>query len=150
MRKLQTTGEPISIESRMEALQECLQETTGLVAGYLFGSYDTPEQTPLSDVDLAVVFRPDSVPSSGEEFEFRNRVLDAVREDDVSITILNRAPSPFQFKVLTTGRLLYRDDPVVLADFIEGVLNTHCDFAVDYAAFLQEYDATLAEQYGDG
>lgn len=150
MRKLQITGEPISIGSRMEVLYECLQETKGLVAGYLFGSYGTTEQTPLSDVDLAFVFRPDSVPSGDQEFEFRSRILQAVREDDVSITILNRAPSPFQFKVLTTGRLLYRDDPVALADFIEGVLNTHCDFAVDYAAFLQEYDATLAEHYGDG
>lgn len=74
MRKLQRTDELISIESRMEALQECLQETTSLVAGYLFGSYDTPEQTPLSDVDLAFVFRPDSVPSRGEEFERISRI----------------------------------------------------------------------------
>jgi predicted nucleotidyltransferase len=150
MRKLQITGEPISIESRMEALRGFLQQTEGLVAAYLFGSYGTPEQTPLSDVDLAFVFRPESVPSGDLEFEFRSQILHAVREDDVSITILNRAPSPFQFKVLTTGRLVYRDDPVALSDFIESVLNTHCDFAVDYAAFLQEYDATLAEQYGNG
>jgi len=150
MRKLQITGELISIESRMGALRKCLQETKGLVAGYLFGSYGTPEQTPLSDVDLAFVFRPDSVPSGGKELEFRSRILHAVEQDDVSITILNRAPSPFQFKVLTTGRLLYQDDSVALADFVEGVLNTHCDFAVDYEAFLRDYDAALAEQYGNG
>ena len=149
MRKLQNSEELITIESRMGALRECLQETNGLVAGYLFGSYGTPKQTPLSDVDLAFVFRPGSVPSRSKEAELRSRVLRAVEQDDVSITILNRAPSPFQFRVLTTGRLIYQDDPVALADFVESVLNRHCDFTVDYQAFLREYDTALAEQYSD-
>jgi predicted nucleotidyltransferase len=149
MRRLQNTGEAISIESRMGALHRCVQETSGLVAGYFFGTYGSPEQTPLSDVDLAFVFRPDSIPSGMEELEFRSRILHAVEQEDVSITILNRAPSPLQFKVLTTGRLFFRRDPVALADFVEGVLNTYCDFSVDYAAFLRDYDAALVEQYGD-
>lgn len=134
----------------MDALRECLQETNGLVASYLFGSYGTPDQTPLSDVDLAFVFRPDSVPSGSEESAFRSRVLHTVEQDDVSITILNRAPSPFQFEVLTTERLIYQDDSVALADFVEGVLNRYCDFAVDYEAFLREYDEALRDQYSDG
>ena len=150
MRKLHNSGELISIESRMGALRECLQETDGVVASYLFGSYGTAEQTPLSDVDLAFVFRADAIPSGSKEVDFRNRILRAVEQEDVSITILNRAPSPFQFEVLTTGRLLYQEDSVALADFVESVLNTHCDFAVDYEAFLREYDAALVEQYSDG
>ena len=47
------TGELIDIDDRLDAIREVLQGDTRVLAAYLFGSYGTPDQTPLSDVDLA-------------------------------------------------------------------------------------------------
>lgn len=150
MRKLRTDGRPLEVDARLPALRELLQASEGVVAAYLFGSYGTPHQTPLSDVDLALVFREEAVPSLDDELRLRGEILDALREEDVSIVILNRAPSPFQHRVLSEGRLLLCHDETALADFVEDVLRTYLDFSIDYRRFLQEYDEALRERYAHG
>jgi predicted nucleotidyltransferase len=147
MRKLKIDGKPIDIEPRMAALQAGLREIPGLAAAYLFGSYGTPYQTPLSDVDLALVFRRQAVPSFKQELDILGRILEALAEEDVSVTVLNRAPLLFQFRVLESGRPLYVADEVALADFLADVLSRHADFAIDHATFVREYDETLRELY---
>ncbi len=147
MRKIRNDGRLIDIEPRMDALRACLGAVRGLAAAYLYGSYGTPYQTPLSDVDLALVYRMDALPSFGEELETIGRVIDATCRDDVSVTTLNRAPVIFQFRVLETGRLIHCADPVALADFVEQVLQRHGDYVIDYERFLREYDAALVERY---
>lgn len=148
MRKLSVDGTPIDIEPYMGALMACFRRAEGLAAVYLYGSYGTPYQTPLSDVDLALVYRSDAVPTSQAESEMVGCILAAVREDDVSVTVLNRAAAPFQFRVLSTGRLIYCADRLALADFVERVINAYGDYITDYEGFLHEYDAALVERYG--
>lgn len=147
MRKLRVDGKPIDIEPYMDDLQACFRKTRGLVAVYLHGSYGTPHQTPLSDVDLALVYRADALPTFEEEMDAIGCITGAAHAEDVSVTTLNRAPAPFQFRVLSTGRLLYCVDRVALADFVEQVLNVHGDYVIDYERFLGEYDAALLERY---
>ncbi len=148
MRKLHNDGKVIDIDSRLPALLRLVREEAGVLAAFLFGSYGTADQTPLSDVDLAFVFRPGAVVGFAAELEFRGRVLESLRQDDVSILILNRASPILQFRVLATGRLLYCSDPGALADFTAEVLIRHADFAPDYRRFLREYDAALVAEYG--
>lgn len=147
MRKLRNTGRPIDVDARLGALVDLLREREGLVAAYLYGSYGTPYQTPLSDVDLALVFRPGTALAFRDEMEFRGEILACLHEDDVSITLLDRAPAPFQYEVLATGRLLLCTDPVALADFVETVLDRHADYVTDHERFLREYDQALVERY---
>jgi len=147
MRKLRTDGEMLDVEARLETLRERLHEVPGLIAVYLFGSYGTRFQTPLSDIDLALVFRPGAAPELDDELELRADVLDALNEDDVSIVILNRAPSLFQFEVLETGRVLLCSDETALADFVAGVLLRHSDYVIDHRRFLHDYDAALRARY---
>jgi predicted nucleotidyltransferase len=147
MRKIRSDGKPIRIDARLPALREVLRQVEGLAAVYLFGSYGTALQTPLSDVDLALVFRKDAVPEFEEELALRGRILDALKEEDVSITVLNRAPVRFQFRVLSTGRLLYRADARALADVIAPLLSRHSDFRIDYDRFAREYDQAFRRRY---
>lgn len=147
-RKLRIDGKPIDIGPFMEDLRACFRKTRGLIAVYIYGSYGTQDQTPLSDVDLAFVYLPDALPSFDEELEATGCVTAAANADDVSVTTLNRAPAPFQFRVLTTGRLIYCADEVALADFVEEILNRHGDYVIDHETFLREYDAALVERYG--
>lgn len=150
MRKLRTNGEPLRIDHRLDALREVLARAPGLVAAFLFGSYGTPRQTPLSDVDLALVFRLGEEPGFDAEMELRGEIHAALAEDDVGIVFLNRAPSPFQHEVLSTGRRLYCSDETALADFVERVLRVHADFVFDHRRFLAEYDQALRERYASG
>ena len=150
MRKLRNDGVPLDIDNRLYELELSLRDIPGLCAVYLFGSYGSPHQTPLSDIDLALVFAPGRTSETPSETEITGRIVEALREEDVSVTILNRAPLVLQHKVLAEGRKLFLFDEIAHADFLERTLKLYCDFAVDYAAFLQDYDRTLAEEYADG
>ena len=143
MRKLRNDGRPIRIESRLGELDLRLRGFPGVAAAFLFGSYGTPYQTPLSDVDVAVLFRADAVPAPGAEAA----VMEALAEDDVSLTVLNRVPSVFALRVLRYGRLLPCTDATSLADFTAEVLQRQADFAIPRERFLREYDAALHERF---
>lgn len=150
MRKIRNTGKVIDVKSRLDALGERFSAVPGLVAVYLYGSYDTPLQTPLSDVDLAVVFRGDTAPDADERLRLTGVAMDTLAEDDVSLTFLNRAPLPFQHEVLRTGRPLLVRDEVALADFRERVVHRYCDFVIDYEAMRTDYDEGLRQAHGSG
>lgn len=150
MRKLHNDGRPIDIDDRLPVLEEALRAVPGLAACYLFGSYGTEWQTPLSDVDLALVFRPGRPSELPSELDLIGTVTGSLREDDVSVTVLNRAPLALRFDVLAKGRPLFVFDEIALADFIEETIDRHGDFAVDRDRFLTEYDRALVEDYAHG
>ena len=147
MRWLKTDGQKIDVDSHLDDLVAYLKEVEGVVAVYLFGSYGTRYQTPLSDVDLAIVFRAGAEPSLHEELRLAAEVSRILRQDDVSITNLNRAPVILQHRVIADGRPLWVSDRTALADFVEDVLRHHGDFALKHERFLREYEQSLIEAY---
>jgi predicted nucleotidyltransferase len=150
MRKLRNTGVPIDVSARLPALLAQLRENAAIVAVYLYGSYGTPYQTPLSDVDIAVLFRPDRVPDSPSHVDLINQVTGGLQEDDVSVLILNTAPLSLQFTVVSKGRALLVTDEVALADFLELLFDRYGDFVVDEARFFAEYDQARQEELVHG
>lgn len=148
MRKLREDSRPIDVADRLPALIERLGREPGLAALILYGSYATERQTPLSDVDLAVVFREDAQPGARDRLRLTGLVIDLLDEEDVSLTFLRRAPLPFQHEVLRTGQLLLVRDDAVFADFRERVVHRYCDFIIDYRAILADYDEGLRLEYG--
>lgn len=150
MRKLHNDGRRIDVDERLPALRKALQALAGIASCHLFGSYGTPWQTPLSDVDLALLFRPGFAPTGSEELDLVGTVSEALQEDDVSVTNLNRAPLAFRFRVLSDGKPLFVFDEISLADFVEETIDRYADFAVDRDRFLAEYDRALVEDYAHG
>jgi predicted nucleotidyltransferase len=149
-RKIRNTGRAIDVSAHMAALERALMEVRGLAAVYLFGSYGTPFQTPLSDVDIALVFAEDDDSLPQRHVELIGRITEALHEDDVSVTILNRAPLAFRHRVLAEGRLLLLLDEIAHADFLERTITRYSDFAIDEVRFFQEYDRALVEEYCGG
>ncbi len=149
-RKIRNTGRSIDVSRQLPALESMLAEVPGLAAAYLYGSYGTPFQTPLSDVDIALVFADGRVPSPQQHLELIGRVTQTLREDDVSVTILNNAPLAFRHRVLEQGRRLLVCDEIALADFVEQTISRYYDFAIDEARFFEEYDRALIEEYCHG
>ena len=144
MRKLAVDGRPIDVSEHLPALLDRLRQEPGLLAVYLFGSYGTAHQTPLSDVDLALLFRRSGVPDFDRELELIGLATETLHEEDVSVSILNRAPLALQFKVIAGGRHLLVTDELAHADLVEEIVDRYCDFAIDERAFAREYDRTLS------
>jgi predicted nucleotidyltransferase len=134
----------------MPTLLELLGNEPGLVAAYLYGSYGTPDQTPLSDIDLALLYADDLVPTPTQHMALIGQITQTLREDDVSVTLLNRAPLAFQHQVLAQGRQLLVRDEIAHADFLERTVTRYSDFAIDEARFFEEYDRALVEEYCGG
>lgn len=142
-------GKAIDVEPYLDDLRRYLEDLDGLVAAWIYGSYGTPEQTPLSDLDLALLFRKGKVPEFKRQLEIYAKIPEILHEDDdVSVTILNRSPVVFQMRVLQTGRQLIWRDPIALADFVEFVISRHADYIVDHQRFTEDYDQALVERYG--
>ena len=151
MRKLSNNGAQIDISERLPALRDALRQVPGLAACYAFGSYGTEWQTPLSDVDLALVLDPHrSPPTPDGELQLIGVVTEALQEDDVSVSILNKAPLAFRFDVLSKGRPLFVFDEIALADFVEATIDRHGDYVIDRDRFAAEFDRALAEDYVHG
>jgi uncharacterized protein len=150
MRRFFNDGRPIRIEEHRDALQHLLSAQPGLVAAFVFGSYGTADQTPLSDLDLAVLFQPDAEPSLEELQALQASLERVLAQEDVSLTLLNRASPLLQFRVLATGRPLGCWDVPALADFTAIVLSRHADFRLSYARFLAEYDEASRVRYAAG
>jgi predicted nucleotidyltransferase len=149
-RKLRNTGRILDVSRHLDDVLQYLRGLDGLVAVYLYGSYGTRYQTPLSDIDLALVFDEQNVPGGKLQLEIVGRVMQTLHEDDVSVTFLNDAPLSFRHKVLAEGRLLLLLDEIAHADFLERTISRYCDFAVAEQHFFQEYDEALVEDYRDG
>lgn len=148
MRRI-ATGKPIDVEPYLGDLRQYLARQEGLVAAWIFGSYGTPYQTPLSDLDLALLFHQDQVPDLWKQGGLQSDISDLLHEEDVSIMVLNRAPVILQFRVIEGGRRIACRDPIALANFIELVISRHADFGIDHSRFVAEYDQALVERYGD-
>ena len=146
-RKIRNTGRAIDVSAHMAALERALRDVRGLAAVYLFGSYGTEFQTPLSDIDIALVFGDCDDVTMKQHVELIGRITEALHEDDVSVTILNQAPLAFRHRVLAGGRLFLMIDEVAHADFLESTITRYSDFAIDEVRFFQEYDRALVEEF---
>ena len=112
---------------------------------YLVGSYDTPYQTPLSDVDFAIISKHRL--KFDDQVEILGRFTGMLRTDNVDIIFLPGAGVRVQHKVISQGRLLYCRDETFLADFVERTIKLYGDFEPFLTRFYRDYDARLREEY---
>ena len=136
----------INQEQWQEMARYCAGEA-GVLGLFLYGSLGTAYQTPLSDVDLAVL------PVDGPRWDLRRQLEVAAelssiaRSDEVNLIDLCSVPVTLQIRVLETGRPVFLRDPVALADFVAGVIMRHADFAPVLAAFYRDWGAAMREEY---
>lgn len=117
-----------------------------IVALFLFGSYGTQRQTPLSDVDLA--FLPEDEDFGFDrELSFMGRLGEIGKSDDINLVNLRKASIELQMKIISSGKLLYCRDKNKLADFKELVVKVYCDFEPDLRNFYKDYDEGLREEF---
>lgn len=136
----------LSAEQFSEMIELVKQEDY-ILAFYLYGSYDTEVQTPLSDLDLAIL------PMPGISLDFRKELqLSCLFEEiggneDINLINLAKVPVTLQMNVLESGKLLYCRDRILLADFLEQVIRKYCDFEPDLKSLYRDFDIGLREEF---
>lgn len=132
----------------LQNLIEFIKGDEQIMALYLIGSYGTPYQTPLSDIDFAVLSR--KTLDYDQQYQLIEGFSSLLEINDVDVVFLNRAPLSLRYKVLEEGRLLYSRNRIFLSDFVEWTVKQYCDFAIDLKQFYQDYDGALLEEFSNG
>ncbi|WP_066637988.1 type VII toxin-antitoxin system MntA family adenylyltransferase antitoxin [Desulfolucanica intricata] len=121
-----------NVEEYIPLLAEKAKWDDDIIAMYLFGSYAEGKQTPVSDIDLAVLLDRDF--SSKLYFEKKLDILSTttsiLKTDEVDLVILNQAPPALAYRVLCKGKLLY-EKPEAKAQRVNFQVRT-CDRYFDY------------------
>jgi predicted nucleotidyltransferase len=80
-----------------------------IVSLYLFGSYAEGKQTPVSDIDLAVLLDRDFPQSRyfAKKLDLLAMITSLLKTDEVDLVILNQAPPVLSYRILSKGRLLF-------------------------------------------
>ena len=119
-----------SCRERLSDLCAALETDSAIAAVYLFGSHARGASTPLSDIDIAILFHSaiDESRYFALRLEYISRAMGILRTDKVDIVILNRAPLHLAYKILSGGVLLLDRDPRFRAGFEADRVGRFLDF----------------------
>ncbi len=97
---------------RLQPFTSKLQHRNTVAALYLFGSYASGRQTPLSDIDLAVLFDVcvEKEAFLPERLKLLGKLSSILSTDAVELVVLNEAPPALGYRVTRDGVLLYASD----------------------------------------
>lgn len=139
-------GGPLKpLDELLPALRAACQRHD-VVLAYLYGSQARGTPGPLSDVDIAVLFRAEL---SGQErlrqlLAVMGEFMDIFQREDVFVADLNDATPLLRFEVYREGRLLYCQDDAIRVKFLMEALRDYEDTrplrALQRAYLLQRID----------
>ncbi|MBT9173038.1 MAG: hypothetical protein DDT21_01428 [Syntrophomonadaceae bacterium] len=135
----------LQLDNRIDGLAGLFASMPEVQTVYLFGSYGTVYQTPLSDIDFAVYYNREQ--TLQDEAALLNRLTIALDTDQVDLVNLNKAHLVLRFRVINEGRLVFERDPDATSDFMESVIKYYQDFAITMNKFYRDYDDSLREAY---
>lgn len=129
-------------------LAEMLKKDKDIIAAYIFGSYASNNIGPLSDVDIAILLNK-KFPKDNyfdKQLELIGEVSHILRTDEVDVVILNRAPYPFAYGILSKNKLLFCRDDSERVKFQTKVIKEYLDFE----PFLEENYRYLHRRIKEG
>jgi uncharacterized protein len=138
------TPVPSDVDARVPDLVRRLSADARVAAVWLFGSRARGEADALSDIDLAVLAA--GAPTEQElatwQLEWLRAANEALRTDEVSLVLLNRAPLVLRNEALRGARLLFARSPEIAADYELATIRAFLDFRDR----LDDYDRELLAQ----
>lgn len=149
MVRLSKNKDMINIKDSILQVSDYLSNRTDVAAAYIFGSYGTAYQTPLSDVDIGILFLTNKMPDMDTILEITSCLTEITGEEDINMLVLNTAPITLQYEVVSKGKVLFKKSSY-LEDFHEYLFKRYGDFIIDLDRFNKEYDEALREVYSSG
>jgi hypothetical protein len=140
------------LDAAMPALR-ALFASRGVVLAYVFGSVAQGRERADSDLDIAVLLRPD-VPANDYfqiELDLNTEIVGCTHIDDVDVVILNRAPPLLAYEVIAGGHLIFgrHEDRVTYeVRAITEFIDTQPIRKAQEQAYLRRLDALAARGKG--
>jgi len=101
-----------------------------LVCMYVFGSINSCRSTPLSDIDIAILF--DNSIDEKQMDLYENKILndlsDFFNTEEIDLIVLNKAPLSIQYGVIKSKSNMYYKDLVKIADYENNIVLKYIDF----------------------
>lgn len=120
-------------------LIEYFNKELSVLSVYIFGSFGTESQTPLSDLDIGVLYD-GNVPVM-EELKQAAEISSLLSLEKIDLINLNKAPIHLQHEILYQGDQIFDRIPERTEDFVENVLEIYHD----YQGILKKYREDLRE-----
>lgn len=133
------------IHAVSEKLLQYFKDNKSVLLVLLFGSFGSPDETAVSDIDIAVLL--DDKISLMDELKLSADLSMILKRDDVDLVLLRSAQVNIAHKALSTGRVIYKGDHLKVADFIEDTLNAYRDYGYRLRKIDHEFDERLRENY---
>ncbi|MBS4030835.1 MAG: nucleotidyltransferase domain-containing protein [Clostridiales bacterium] len=128
-----------------EKLREFFLLDENVLLALIFGSFGTPEESTFSDIDIAVLLR-DKI-SLKEELRMSAELTQVLSREDIDLVILRQASINITYRALSTGRIVFEREPLLVSDFIEYTINNYLDFGIRLMQMDREFDESLREKY---
>jgi len=109
---------------------ETIKSHPGVVAVYLFGSYAKGEQTPMSDVDIAVILDKPTPESEAD--------VGSMATPEIDVVLFHRLPLHVKFEVFKHGKELFVRDEERLAEIKLEVMREYLDTSPMYRRISSE------------
>ena len=139
---------PADVEARVPRLVEALAGDQRIEAIWLFGSRARHEADVLSDVDIAVLARPDLDEEAlwNGQLAWTNVAVHVLATDEVAVQAVNRLPVALRHAILRDARLLWSRSPERVADYQSRTLKEY----LDLKPYLDRYDRDLCHEAATG
>lgn len=118
----------ITLDKVSSALEEMIQDSS-VIACYLYGSYARGEATPLSDLDIAILWTEEApVKERKRELLRLSEKLSGQLGHDVDVRNLNEAFLELQFRVISEGKVVLCKDERRRLEFEDRAVMHFLDF----------------------
>jgi uncharacterized protein len=122
------------------ALDVILEHYPFAQAVYLFGSHLTPNQTPNSDVDIAVLL--DHTETSSLALSDCKFALEKLLKKNVDLVNLRKASTVFKNEVIHNGRLIFVSSQSVVDEFEMLTMSFYQKLNEERSEILAEFEKT--------
>lgn len=107
---------------------------------YLFGSYGTDDAWPQSDVDLALLLRPEEAKQAGSlRISPCTIELGDALQRPIDLVNLRKASTVFQHEVIHYGRVIHCADPYAMDEFEMLTMSLYQKLNDERAGILHEF-----------
>ncbi len=108
-------------------------KSLGIGVVYFFGSRSQEKVTSLSDFDIGIVFTESIQPMNLSKihpvlYEILTDEFNVSLNNDLDIVYLQESSLPFQFLVISEGKVIFEIDPIFRANYEEKTIKKYLDF----------------------
>lgn len=120
----------------------------GVQLAYLFGSFARDAQTPLSDIDIALLLKEPLTRAEAfdKTISFTHKLIGLFHTNEIDVVILNIATPHIKFNVIRDGQIIYNRDEKSRVNFEVKAMDEYFDTAL----LRKEYKKSLFKNIEKG